>query len=128
MGEGFGGGEEGEALAGGGLELVKGAKLVVKGKLVEIEERAGADVRVQGLEDEGGGGVEVAININDQSFVILGRGVAGQGIFEEADEELDAGVVDLRGMAVGGISSFLAAGMPLLGEAVESVKGGRRDS
>lgn len=98
------------------------AKLVVEGKLIKIKERAGADVRVQGFKDEGGGGVEVAVNINDQSFVILGRSVAGQGVLEEADEELDAGIVDLRGMAFGGVSAFLATGMPVLGKAVESVK------
>lgn len=53
---------------------------------------------------------------------MLGGGVRGQGVLEEADEELDAGVVDLRGMAVGGIGAFFAAGMPVLGKAVESVK------
>lgn len=31
LGEGFGGGEEGKALAGGGLEFVEGAELVVEG-------------------------------------------------------------------------------------------------
>lgn len=79
LGEGFGGGEEGEALAGGGLELVEGAKFVVEGKLVEIKERAGANVRVQGFEDEGGGGVEVAVYINDHGFVIAGGGRTGAG-------------------------------------------------
>lgn len=46
LGEAFGGGEEGEALAGGGLEFVEGAKFVIEGKLVEIKERAGEDVRI----------------------------------------------------------------------------------
>lgn len=52
----------------------------------------------------------------------MGGGVTGQGVIEEADEELDAGIVDLREMAVGGIGAFLAAGMPVLGKTVESVK------